>query len=105
MIYIPREKLTIIELVEDRENVTFEEIERALWDRPSNMIYVENAGELSGIISMGDIERAVMDGKVSVGINADFTSVLPSEYMRAKDIFINYPSINALPIKFRGGSC
>ena len=59
MIYTPREKLTVIKLPEHRERISFEEIENVLWERPSNMIYVEAAGSLYGVISMGDIERAV----------------------------------------------
>lgn len=98
MIYTPREKLTVIELSEHREQISFEEIENVLWECPSNMIYVEVTGSLYGIISMGDVDRAVGEGKAYVKINTKFTSVLPSEYMRARDIFLHRTTINALPI-------
>ena len=102
MIYTPRGKLTVIELSEHREQIAFEEIENVLWERPSNMIYVEVIGSLYGIISMGDVDRAVGEGKDYVNINTKFTSVLPTEYMRARDIFLHRTTINSLPIIIGG---
>jgi len=99
MIYTPREKLTIIQLNEYRGYITFEELEQVLWERPANVIYVENAGVLEGIISMGDIDRAVVDDKEYVKVNTSFTHVFPNEYMRAKEIFRNKRTINAVPVK------
>lgn len=102
MIYTSREKLAIIELDEYREEVTFEELEAVLWEYPSNMIYVETAGKITGLIGMSDIDKAVAEGKGTVTVNTRFTSVLQDEYMRARDIFMNRPAINVLPVICRG---
>jgi len=109
MVYTEREKLTVIELTEERDILTFEEIEAALWERPSNMVYVEYNGELYGIVGSGAIPRAIARNKKYVEIVKNFTYVYPGEYMRARQIFKERKkTIHALPIvnesgELRGG--
>ena len=55
MVYTNRCDLTIIELVEETDRLTFTELEDVLWKRPSNMIYLEINGELYGVIYGGYI--------------------------------------------------
>lgn len=99
MIYTPRDKLTIIDLGEYREHITFGEVAKELWERPANVIYAEKDGLLLGLITIGDIDRALLEGKECIKINTNFTYVFPNEYMRARMIFKDRSAINALPVK------
>lgn len=98
MIYTPREKLSVIELLEKREFAFFDEIIPVLYERPSNIIYVELQGKLYGIISMGDISRENVNKDKKVYINKKYTFIYPREYMRARKIFYEKKNINALPV-------
>lgn len=78
----------MIELMEDREVFSFEELIPVLLEKPSNVIYVEVKGKLSGIITMGRISRNWMwGGGEIVSPNRNFTSVLPKAYWQAKQTF------------------
>lgn len=98
MIYTPKEKLTVIELAEEREFVFFDEIIPVLYERPSNMVYIEFQERLYGIISMGDISRENVGNDKKVFINKRYTFIYPEEYMRARKIFYEKKNINALPV-------
>lgn len=95
MIYREREKLTIIQIQDDEEKISFERLENVILDGPSNVIYCERNGKLYGIITMGDIARA-RDKFVS--INTQFTCLDKGDYMKARNIFFEKHSINALPV-------
>jgi cytidyltransferase-like protein len=103
MVYTSREKLTVFELQDDTDRVGFDGLAKLLTERPSNMIYCEKkqaGGEtiLHGIISCGDIHRAVNAGQNDVAVNTNFTGLNGSQYLRAKKIFRDNEKINALPI-------
>lgn len=98
MIFTDRKKLTVIELYEKRDSLSFDELRTALSKRPSNMVYVEVKGILYGIISMGDVHRAERTGRDSVKINTCFTAVSSIEYMRVRQLFKEKAGINALPV-------
>ena len=71
-------------------------------DSPSNMVYCERGGVLFGIISTGDIWRACRKQQTEVAINREFMSLRYGEYMKAKTIFEENESINALPVVTNG---
>lgn len=98
MIYTEYDKLTIIELINEVDCISFNELSKILKERPSNVIYCVLSGRLYGIISMGDVARASNEGKKSVNINRIFTSVKPNEYMKVKQIFKEKERINAVPV-------
>lgn len=98
MIYTQHDRLTIVELNDKKNSISFDTLKKVMLDRPSNMIYCELEGELYGIISMGDIARASEKGTDHVVINRKFTRILPNEYMMARRIFHEKENINALPV-------
>lgn len=98
MTYTEKKNLTVIEVDVDEDSVSLEEVKEILSDRPSNVIYCETKEKLIGLISTGDIYRAYEDGMDRVKITKYFSFVRLGEYMRAKNIFDEKRSINALPI-------
>lgn len=97
MLYTERSQLAIIQLKRGQEKVSLEEIKRVLLKYHSNMIYCELYGQLFGIISTGDILR-VHKGDTQVQVNKNFTYLHPGESMKARTIFKERESINALPV-------
>lgn len=98
MLYTERDQLTVIELESGEEEVSIEKLRKVLAEQPSNMIYCETQGKLVGIISTGDILRTRELGLNTVKVNRKFTSLYIGEYMKAKSIFKEKQSINALPV-------
>lgn len=98
MVYKSYEDLTTLEVSANTDSISFDVLEEIIMACPSNMIYCETDGKLSGLISMGDISRADENGNCEVKINRTFTCVNRNEYMRAREIFKDKRTINALPI-------
>lgn len=98
MTYTEKKYLTAIEMKADEESISIEELKQLLIEFPSNIIYCEVKGKLFGIISTGDILRAYKSGMSSVTINKRFSYLHVGEYMRARTIFREKQSINALPV-------
>ncbi len=98
MIFKDKDQLSIIEIDDSDNKVSFEKLATLLMDKPSNMIYCTKAGKLYGIISMGDVHRARENGRNHAEINTFFTFLHGMEYMRARKIFLDNDKINALPI-------
>lgn len=103
MFYTEHDKLTIINLMNETDCLSFGELGKVLEERPANVIYCELDGMLYGIISMGDVVRADDEGKKAVCINRKFTSVKPSEYMKVRQIFQEKEAINAVPVVDENG--
>lgn len=59
MKYTSRKCLTILKLTEERATLSFNELSSVLMEKPSNIVYVELAGMLYGIVTTGDISRAL----------------------------------------------
>lgn len=97
MIYTERDKLTIIELDNNLDTLSFDALAKAILDRPSNDVYCEYKGKLYGIISMGDIERASDEGADHVAVNKNFTYVSNGGYMQARSILGEKKNINSIP--------
>lgn len=95
MYYTERDKLTIIELDNETDSLSFQRIGAALQERPANVIYCELDGRIHGVITMGDVYRAAGN---TVNLNKNFTFVKPSEYMKARQIFKERERINAVPV-------
>lgn len=104
MRYTKRDYLTIIEIDKNTKSISMQELKRILVKRPSNMIYCESGNRLFGIISTGDIYRAYNKGEDSVKINKEFKYVKADEYMKARTIFLEKESINALPVILENGT-
>ncbi|MDE5931765.1 MAG: adenylyltransferase/cytidyltransferase family protein [Lachnospiraceae bacterium] len=98
MIYTQHERLTIIEINDKKNTISFDALIKVILDRPSNVIYCESEDGIYGIISMGDIARASEKGADYVVINRKFTRIQPDEYMLARHIFHEKEKINALPV-------
>lgn len=98
MLYTPREMLTILQLKDGEESVDIESIRSVILKMPSNMIYCETNGELTGVISMGDLFRACRKNHNYVIVNKKFTGIQYGRYIEAKKVFQSAKNINALPI-------
>lgn len=98
MQYIKRQDLTIIELGDDENILSFKALAEIIPEKPSDIIYCERNGKLHGIVSMGDILRASDAGADCVVVNMCFTRILYSEYMKARNIFQERENIHALPV-------
>lgn len=103
MFYTEHDKLTIINLMNGADTLSFDELGVILKEHPANVIYCELEGKLYGIISMGDVARADDEGKNAVSINRKFTSVKPNEYMKVRQIFEEKEKINAVPVVDENG--
>lgn len=97
MLYKKYEDLTITE-VRNQAEISFDKIVETILLKPSNIIYCEDGGKFCGVISMGDVARASCAGRKSVPFNKQFTRIRMGEYMKARNIFRDRKSINALPI-------
>lgn len=102
MIYTEREYLTVIELQNDADSVSLDEIRGVLSEYPSNIIYCEIQRKLAGMISTGDIYRAFEQKQDRVYVNKHFTNLYPGEYLKAKTIFAENEHINAIPVAEEG---
>lgn len=98
MTYKTYEELTVLNVMGSSVKVPFERVIDTMLSRPSNIIYCETDGQLSGIISMGDVARASEQKQREVRINQRFMRVRASEYMKARNIFADKKNINAIPI-------
>lgn len=98
MIYTKRNKLTVIELINEAESISFNEIGKVLEERPANVIYCELDEKLYGIISMGDVARASDAGNKVVDINKNFIMAKQNEYMKVRQIFKEREKINVVPV-------
>lgn len=98
MVYIAYEKLTLIELRDNEDQISFQRLAKVLLNRPSNVIWCERKRRLCGIISMGDIARAKKAGRSSVAVNKNFMHISDSERFRARHIFSENKHINAFPV-------
>lgn len=98
MNYTGRQQLTIVESGDGEERFSIDDLKHILIEYPSNIIYCETKGKLAGIISMGDIMRACEQKQDDVFINRKFSSLYFGEYSKAKTIFHECETINALPV-------
>ncbi len=86
MIYTEREQLTIIELKEKRDTLSYVELTSALIKRPSNVAYIERNGLLYGIVTTGHIRRSQEEQLPEVKISTKFKFIRPGEYMKARKL-------------------
>ncbi len=98
MLYTERNKLTVIELAEMKDTLAFHELEDILWERPASTVYIEVAGLLYGVVSIGDINRSYEGGKDCVNINKKFIFIQPGQSMLARQIFKERERICAIPV-------
>lgn len=98
MLYTKRKQLAILDLEKGKESISIETFKEILTEKPSNMIYCESEGKLVGLVSTGDICRALRANKNEVVINKKFTYLNYGEYAKAKAIFKERARINALPV-------
>ena len=98
MIYTEHDLLSVIELKDEADTVSFDMLAKEISAKPSNTVYCERKGKLCGIISMGDIARADKENAAYVTVNKKFTWIRPKEYMKARNIFREKTNINALPV-------
>ncbi len=98
MIYTEHDWLSVIELKDETDAVSFDTLAKEISAKPSNTVYCERKGKLCGIISMGDIARADKENAAYVTVNKKFTWIRPKEYMKARNIFREKTNINALPV-------
>ena len=98
MVYTKRDKLAVIELTDNKSDISLKILSRIMIKHPSNVIYCEREGKLIGIISMGDIARANNSGNNSIRVNKKYISVYRGAQIKARRIFRDKKSINAIPV-------
>ena len=103
MIYTDRKYLSILELEEDRDYVTYDELIHLLTERPSDAVYIERDETLCGLLTFGDIDRNRDEETRHVPFNKKFTCVHSEEHWRARQIFRGKRNINALPVVSEDG--
>lgn len=96
MVYTKYDKLSVIQVNSDEEQISFNLLGKVMQERPSEVVYCECNGRLYGMISMYDIFSAEKDRTVK--INKNFVSIKPYEYMKARQIFMENSRINAIPV-------
>lgn len=105
MNYIEREKLTIINVSDDMDAVSVDTLAGVMLDRPSNIIYCESGEKLYGIISMGDIARALERELDKISINRHYSHVCVGDHTKARKIFNENKNVNGLPAVDSAGIC
>ncbi len=98
MVFIEKCQLPVLKLTEEQEEISFDAIGQCLEQRFSDIVYIEYQGLLYGMVTLGDLMRAERVGGQSVRINRNFTSVTREEYIRARELFRNHPSIHDIPV-------
>lgn len=98
MTYTEKNQLAIIQLYGGEESISIEEFRKILTMYPSNVVYCELHGKLVGIISTGDALRAYNSKSEDVRINKEFVYLYDGEYMKARTIFEERKSVNAIPV-------
>lgn len=98
MQYISKKELSVNRIEKDVNEIGFHALAKIIYKKPSNIIYFEKEGKLSGIISMGDIKRACEQRKNEVRVNTNFLCVKMGEFARAKEIFRKNIKINEVPV-------
>lgn len=100
MIYTERKNLTVLELTEERDTLSYDELIPVLIERPSNVIYVELHGRLYGIVTIGHIIRTLSPETRQVVISKKFTSVASKEngYLLSRRLFKDNGSIVFVPV-------
>lgn len=100
MVYTKRKDLMVIELTEERNELSYDELVPLLIKRTSDVIYVELQGMLYGIVTMGRIGRTLSAETRQVAINKNFTAVPAEEntYMRSRCIFKEKDNVAFVPV-------
>lgn len=103
MIYTKRSHLTILQISEERESVTFEELIPVLRERLSPVVYIERQGALYGIVTEKRIHQACTEQRDFVNINRQPKFVRRGEYMQAKRFFEGRDQMLYLPVLDKDG--
>ncbi|MBR1496436.1 MAG: adenylyltransferase/cytidyltransferase family protein [Oscillospiraceae bacterium] len=87
--FVPKDKLTILQIGKDEEAVTVEDCRSALESRPASIVYVEKCGKLYGIVTHRRLLSAVQKRSKIVEPNTGFFFVNDGEYLKARKIIFN----------------
>ena len=98
MIYIDKKFLSIYDTNCQIDWISLEKLKPFLCRKINNVIYFTSKDVLYGIITSGDIRRAVSYGLGEVCINRTFTKVLEKDYVKALEIFKEKQAIHAIPV-------
>ena len=71
---------------------------RALCERPFNLVLIREREKLIGVISQGDMIRAVDAGASRVPVNCGFTFLIGKRFMQAREIFQEKAAIREIPV-------
>ena len=129
MIKLKKEYLTIIETATEQDHVSRDIFLSALLEKPSNIVYLEtsgseldcessgseldcessagepdceSSGKLYGIITYGDVKKAVESDLPYIPVNRNFTSLGPDSYMEARRYFNEDSILSEIPIVENG---
>ena len=97
MIYYDRERLSVLELEGPAETVPLTVLESIVVETHIDTVCVVLDGRLYGVVSLGDMLRAMMSGASESRISRTFTSCATDEVMRAREILHDKPSVFLLP--------
>lgn len=103
MIYTARIHLTVLQLNEKKDFVTFAELLPVLRERLSHVVYIEVHGVLHGIVTKKHICQASQENRDFVAINKSPKFVRCGEYIQAKRFFIGRTEMLYLPVVDENG--
>lgn len=98
MDFYTREQLPILSFDEAPAAIARNTLRETLCSKPSNIVLIEVAQKLYGIISRGDITRAKKAGLDNVPINCNYTFLEGKQFMTAREIFRAKERIQEIPV-------
>ena len=90
--------LPCIELGCKQVAVPLADLKRALYARPCNTVFLTRGVNLAGIITHGDIARAISAGAAEVPINFDCIRIEGRRFMQARQIFKERSNVFEIPV-------
>ncbi len=75
MIQIEAEHLPVLHTEGELDHVDYVDLEGALRKCLGNLVYLVTGERLYGIVSFGDVQRALLAGLAKVPVNRQFTSL------------------------------
>ena len=93
MDFYKRETIPILEVPDDAETVSWDELEKTLLQHPGNVVFLETEKKLEGLIREEDIKRAKEMDLAAVPINRQFPRVCAYQFIKAK-MFDSVPVVD-----------
>ena len=98
MIQIEAEHLPVLHTEGELDHVDYVDLEGALRKCLGNLVYLVTGERLYGIVSFGDVQRALLAGLAKVPVNRQFTSLDVGSHMKAREMFREKNVLCEIPV-------